>query len=124
MSAPALAERAVAKRVGEIMASVGRDRRAERARALASRPQALSAGTLAGVARWRAERPEGPRAHKRVYHAVRAGLIVKPDGCEQCGREVRLHAHHDDYAKPLQVRWLCGRCHRLVHRALEQGGTA
>lgn len=117
------AERAVARRVGQIVSGIAQERRAERARALAARPQALSPGTLAAVARWRAERPEGPRAHKRVYHAVRAGLITKPDACETCGREVRLHAHHDDYTKPLKVRWLCGRCHRLAHKALEQGGS-
>ena len=34
--------------------------------------------------------------------------------CEACG-EPKAEAHHDDYAEPLQVRWLCRSCHRGWH---------
>ncbi len=36
--------------------------------------------------------------------------------CEACGRE-DAQRHHDDYAKPLEVRWLCPPCHAKEHRA-------
>lgn len=26
-----------------------------------------------------------------------------------------LHAHHDDYSKPLEIQWLCTGCHGAVH---------
>ena len=35
--------------------------------------------------------------------------------CEDCDKEVRLDAHHDDYYKPMDVRWLCRSCHREHH---------
>jgi ribosomal protein S27AE len=52
-------------------------------------------------------------AHNAVKLAKERGdLIPKP--CEQCGDEP-THAHHDDYSKPLDVRWLCPQCHRAEH---------
>lgn len=62
------------------------------------------------------------RAHNIVEKAVLRGVLV-PQACEMCGangtmadgrREVQ--AHHDDYTKPLQVRWLCQRHHHEWHR--------
>jgi hypothetical protein len=40
-------------------------------------------------------------------------LIRQP--CEVCG-EKKVEAHHDDYDKPLDVRWLCKAHHTDVHR--------
>lgn len=34
--------------------------------------------------------------------------------CERCG-VLRADRHHDDYDKPLEIRWLCRRCHRRHH---------
>jgi len=121
------AERAAARRLARALAArVAAVHVAQRREALerqgpetGARPSVLPASTIAGVARWRAAVPAGPRAHKRVYTAVRAGRLERPDLCEGCGLEKRLHAHHDDYLKPLKVRWLCGSCHRLAHRTLD-----
>lgn len=54
----------------------------------------------------------------RVYRkALREGRLVRPSTCERCGSGKRLiHGHHDDYSKPLEVRWLCGMCHQIVHK--------
>jgi ribosomal protein S27AE len=40
-------------------------------------------------------------------------LIRQP--CEVCG-EKKVEAHHDDYDKPLDVRWLCPAHHAETHR--------
>jgi len=55
-------------------------------------------------------------ARAELNAAVRSGAIKKPAMCSQCPETRRLHGHHDDYSKPLQVRWLCPRCHGKEHR--------
>jgi hypothetical protein len=58
----------------------------------------------------------------KVWHAIKKGLLVKKP-CEVCGAK-RVEAHHDDYRKPLSVRWLCSTHHREHHRATgEKGAT-
>jgi hypothetical protein len=64
------------------------------------------------------------RAQGRLEKAVLRGVIVRPKKCEKCGDEPplmkdgrsRIQAHHPDYSKPLEVRWLCQRCHHLEHK--------
>lgn len=60
-------------------------------------------------------------ANRCVEAAVLAGVLVKPGECDECGSYnadfgvYALHAHHDDYGKPLDVRWLCPKCHAAAH---------
>ena len=57
------------------------------------------------------------RMKKRARNAV-LGLIhrgqLERGPCEVCG-EPDAQAHHDDYARPLEVRWLCDSHHRQHH---------
>lgn len=57
------------------------------------------------------------RAHIAVGNAIRDGKLVKGP-CELAGDDCsgKIHAHHDDYAKPLEVRWFCTGHHRDEHR--------
>lgn len=55
-------------------------------------------------------------AHRKVERALISGQLVRPERCEQCPSSEDLHAHHDDYSKPLEVRWLCRDCHKRWHR--------
>lgn len=52
-------------------------------------------------------------ARKALNRAVAAGRVL-PEPCGECGAP-RAQAHHDDYSKPLQVRWLCAGCHSKLH---------
>lgn len=53
------------------------------------------------------------RARWAVRHAVVAGRLVRLP-CEVCG-EPKSQGHHDDYDKPLDVRWLCRQHHDEHH---------
>lgn len=57
------------------------------------------------------------RAHYLVKVALQDGRLVRPDKCDICGDKRRVVAHHDDYAKPLEIRWLCFYCHKAWHNA-------
>ena len=72
---------------------------------------------------WQLRNPEKKRAHRLVAEAIARGHLVKPSACEACGREIRLDAHHDDYAKPLDVRWFCRKCHVAHHKAGQGAGS-
>ena len=62
----------------------------------------------------RERHPERVRARRKLRNAVEFGSVVKPSVCSRCNRPIppeRLHGHHEDYAKPLEVEWLCAGCH-------------
>ncbi len=63
--------------------------------------------------------PEKNKARWDLKNAVRAGKVIKPDNCSVCHEVVipaRLHGHHPDHTKPLEVIWLCNVCHGREHR--------
>lgn len=61
----------------------------------------------------RLKEPEKVRARVAVSKALAAGQLVRGP-CEVCGA-AHVEGHHDDYSKPLVVRWLCPLHHREEH---------
>jgi len=60
--------------------------------------------------------PVKQRARNAISNALRDGRLKKPVECEVCAvADDRLHGHHEDYAKALEVIWVCAACHALVH---------
>lgn len=70
---------------------------------------------------YEARYPERTAARAAVAVAVRSGRLVRQP-CIRCGS--KAHAHHDDYAKPLTVIWLCPEHHGERHRLLRRYGAA
>lgn len=75
-------------------------------------------GTIKGsyIARY----PERHKAHQQVRVARRMG-ILRQQPCEQCGLDNTV-AHHTNYERPLQVFWLCHKCHHAEHKRLRSQG--
>ncbi len=57
----------------------------------------------------RAKFPGKDKARQRVNNAVRDGRLPRKP-CEVCG-VAKVEAHHTDYRKPLDVKWLCRQHH-------------
>ena len=55
-------------------------------------------------------------ARVKVYYAVKTGELCNPNQCEDCLKKTEVFAHHIDYARPLEVVWLCRTCHVLIHK--------
>lgn len=55
-------------------------------------------------------------AHVITRNALRDGKIFREDICSVCGSDYKVEGHHDDYTKPLELRWLCEPCHKKWHR--------
>jgi hypothetical protein len=64
---------------------------------------------------FRHRHPHKTRATRAVTKAIASGRLVRPSTCSECGTSCKPEAHHDDYSKPLGVRWLCRPCHLLFH---------
>lgn len=71
----------------------------------------------ATVKRIRAQFPNKYKAQTAIGNAVRTGQIRRMP-CERCG-SLRVHGHHEDYSKPLEVMWLCPKHHKERHRELD-----
>lgn len=57
--------------------------------------------------------PERVEARNIAWTALQKGLLVKRP-CEVCNNP-DTQMHHDNYNKPLEVKWLCKSCHKNLH---------
>lgn len=56
------------------------------------------------------------RARVMVYDHIKSGKLKKPKNCSVCFKYNKIEAHHKDYSKPLDVTWLCKKCHVAEHK--------
>ena len=102
------------------------------ARYVANRDRALARGRayyaatkehrrVIAAARYAAH-PERTKARQAVRTAINAGRMQR-EPCEVCAAGP-AEAHHDDYGKPLDIRWLCRSCHTAHHKHKEKNADA
>lgn len=75
----------------------------------------------ASVKAWINKNPAKRRAQNAVNNAVRDGKLFR-QSCEKCD-SMKVHGHHADYNRPLEVRWLCAACHTKEHKMIKETVT-
>ena len=78
------------------------------------------ASVIKSKKKWQEKNPVKRAVHVITGSAIRSGALQKMP-CEVCGSKSRVHAHHDDYSKPLEVRWLCSKHHTEWHELNGEG---
>ena len=53
-------------------------------------------------------------------NAIRDSKIEKINNCSICRSTLRVEGHHADYSKPLEVVWMCRKCHSAIHKSLKE----
>jgi len=56
--------------------------------------------------------PERVKAIRVANYKIK---IQKGKLCELCNLNEAKEKHHEDYSKPLEVLFLCSRCHKKIH---------
>lgn len=63
------------------------------------------------------------KAQNVLEAAIKKGIAHRSSSCETCGFQgtfkdgrSSIQAHHPDYNKPLEVMWLCQKCHHNWHK--------
>jgi hypothetical protein len=63
--------------------------------------------------------PEKEKARKITTKYIRNGKLIRGI-CQNCkDKSKKVHAHHNDYSKPLEITWLCRECHDKEHKRLK-----
>lgn len=78
----------------------------------------VSPAAKEGLRAWEARNKIKKQAHVKIFRAVQSGSLTR-EPCCICG-DPKTEGHHDDYSKPLNVRWLCKKHHDQVHLELNK----
>ena len=92
---------------------IAKERERQRIKERARRASGKVVSDQAAKIRWAKRNPHKTRAQYLARIAVLNGKIAKLP-CQVCGNAA-VQGHHDDYARPLDVRWLCVRHHAEHH---------
>lgn len=62
-------------------------------------------------------------AKMAVRRAIIKGVLIRPKKCSLCPKKENIEAHHENYSKQLDVKWVCKSCHRKIHCGVELQAT-
>jgi len=69
---------------------------------------------------WSKQNRHKRNANQKLSRSVLKGIVIRKFVCEKCPSDIKVEAHHEDYLKPLDVVWLCSKCHHLRHKELRE----
>lgn len=70
--------------------------------------------------KWAKENKDKRNAQNSLSRAVLRGKVKRLYKCEKCEESENIQGHHPDYNKPLEVIWLCPKCHGAEHKRLNE----
>ena len=57
------------------------------------------------------------QVNRTLQYAVKKGILIR--GICNCGSESKTHGHHPNYELPLDVVWVCPKCHSRIHHPID-----
>lgn len=109
------------KRSAVYLAAHPEKRREYNATYYAKHPEKVRAGRAA----WKKRHGSEPEVRRKILvreatnNAIQSGKLIRQP-CERCGQPAE--AHHDDYSRTLDVRWLCRTQHVALHQEENRRG--
>lgn len=68
--------------------------------------------------------PKHRQARIILGNALKLKKITKPSQCTLCLSSDKIEAHHPNYDEPLNVVWLCRKCHMAIHKSIKEASNA
>jgi len=72
------------------------------------------------IKEWGKQNRNKRNANQKLARAVLRGIVIRKYSCEKCESDLIVEAHHEDYNKPLEVIWLCSKCHHKRHTQIRE----
>jgi len=107
------------EKVKKYQANYAKTEKSKLTRAAYAKTDAGKSARRLAIKRWEAANPVKRSAKRMVGYRIKTGEIIRQP-CEVCG-DIKVQAHHLDYAKPLDVMWLCRKDHVAWHKEHGQG---
>lgn len=76
--------------------------------------------TLEKQIKWRKENLAKYQTKVLISNLIRSKKLIKQP-CEECGVNEYMHAHHEDYLRPFEIKWLCAAHHSQWHKKNGEG---
>lgn len=59
-------------------------------------------------------------AHEKIEIEINSGRLANPNICSKCLKSIKTEAHHPNYENPLDIIWLCDKCHKDEHNLIRE----